>query len=438
MAASEISPYRELLRLPGAAGFCAAGIVGRMPMAMFGLGTVLLITAMTGRYGLAGLVAAAGSVCYAACAPQIARLADRHGQHRVLRPLAVFFGLDTALFVACALLHAPLWALVAAGGLAGAAMPSLGSMVRARWSALIRGDTRLIHTAFAIESVADELIFVIGPTLVTLLATEVYPAAGVIAAAGLGVTGTLLFAAQRRTQPPVTPGPAGPGPGSRSVRAARPRIPAPGLVTLAPVYLFVGQMFASIELSTVDFAQEHGHKPLAGLILGCYALGSACGGLWYGSRPWRAPLERRFALTLCITTAGVATFWALPGLAWLTVVIFVCGLTIAPTLIGGYGLVERQAPVARQTEGMAWLSSTISVGVAAGSAIAGYLIDVGGARLGYFYAAGSGLMAALICLAGLSRLRLAPPERPAQPGLGGTTPPDRAATQWADAELPER
>ena len=151
MAASGIGSYRELLRAPGATGFCAAGIVGRMPMSMFGLGTVLLITATTGRYGLAGLVAAAGSVCYAACSPQLARLADRHGQHRVLRPLAVLFGLATAVFVACAVLHAPLWALVAAGGLAGAAMPSLGSMVRARWSALIRGEAGLIHTAFAID-----------------------------------------------------------------------------------------------------------------------------------------------------------------------------------------------------------------------------------------------------------------------------------------------
>ena len=73
-------------------------------------------------------------------------------------------------------------------------------------------------------------------------------------------------------------------------------------------------MFASIDLSTVAFAQEHGHKPLAGFILGTYALGSAIGGIWYGSRTWRAPLERRFAITLCMTVAGVATFWSLPGL----------------------------------------------------------------------------------------------------------------------------
>jgi MFS family permease len=421
--------YLELLRTPGALGFSAAGFVGRMPMAMFGLGTVLLIASITGKYGLAGIVAAAGSAGYAICAPQVARLTDRIGQNRVLRPLVAVFAVSTIAFVTCAELRAPLWALLAAGGLAGASMPSLGSMVRARWSALVGSDSQLMHTAFALESVADELIFVIGPALVTVLATEVYPAAGVIVAAVLCVTGTLLLAAQRRTQPTPRPRlpraprelPGAPGPGmpgaSRAplaLRARQLRIPVPGLITLAPVYLFVGSMFVSIDLSTVDFAQQHGHKPLAGFILGTYALGSATGGLWYGSRTWRASLERRFAVTLCCTVAGVATFWAMPGLLWLTAVIFFCGLTISPTLIAGYGLVERQAPVARRTEGMAWLSSAISVGVAAGSAIAGHLIDIGGARWGYIYAAGCGLVAVVVCLLGLQRLRATCGAEPAQ------------------------
>src|SRR5271165_6355440 len=91
--------YLGLLRTPGAAQFCLAGMVGRAPMAMFGLGTILLIAASTGRYGLAGTVAAAGSVAYAACAPQVARLADRFGQHRVLRPLVAIFGASCVALV---------------------------------------------------------------------------------------------------------------------------------------------------------------------------------------------------------------------------------------------------------------------------------------------------------------------------------------------------
>jgi MFS family permease len=241
------------------------------------------------------------------------------------------------------------------------------------------------------------------------------------------VTGTLLFAAQRRTEPfaELAPrrgveGGSSPlgqtqplaGPASPPRQAGRgSRIPAPGLLTLAPVYFCLGTMFAAIDLSTVDFAQEHGHKPLAGFILGAYALGSAVGGLCYGSRTWRAPVHRRFALTLCTVAAGTATFWALPGLGVLTVVIFCSGLAISPTFIAGFSLIEQQAPAERRTEGMAWLTSAISVGVAAGSAVAGHLVDAGGARSGYVLAAGCGAAASAACLLGLHRLR---PPKPAQ------------------------
>src|SRR6266487_363741 len=301
-----VSPYLEILRLPGALAFSAAGFLARMPMSMFSLGTVLLIAATTGRYGLAGLVAAAGAVGYALGAPQIARLIDRFGQRRVLRPQVAVFGAATVAFMTLAEIGAPLAAVVVPGALAGATMPSVGSMVRARWSVLLAGTGRL-HTAFSLESVADEIIFVVGPALVTLLATAVYPAAGVGAAMVLCVTGTLLFAGQRRTQPrPRGPARAG---GSSPVprpRRARTWAAVPGLVTLVPVYWFLGAMFATIDLSTVGFAAEHGHLPLAGLVLGAYALGSAIGGLWYGTRHWRATLERRFAITLACTVAGAA------------------------------------------------------------------------------------------------------------------------------------
>jgi MFS family permease len=402
------SGYLAVLRTPGALRFCVAGAVGRMPMAMFGLGSLLLIAALTGRYGLAGVVAAAGSVGYAVSAPQLARLADRFGQHRVLRPTAAVFSAATASFVACAELRAPLWAVLVTGCLAGASMPSLGSMVRARWSALL-GSSPGLGTAYALESVVDEMIFVIGPAVATLLATEVQPAAGVVTATVLCVAGTLTLASQVGTEPAPHPArrpvPAASRGAGRAGRRAGRRLPAAALVTLAPAFGFLGSMFASIDLSTVAFAQQHGHKPLAGFLLGTYALGSATGGIWYGSRSWRVPLERRFAITLCLTVAGVATFWSLPSLQALAVVIFVSGLTISPTLIAGFSLIERQALAGRRTEGMTWLSSSVSVGVAAGSAIAGQVVDAGGARWGYVFAAGCGCLAAIVAITGLGRLR---------------------------------
>jgi MFS family permease len=385
-----------------------------MQMSMFGLGTVLLIAAGTGHYGIAGAVASAGSLGTAFCAPQLARLSDRYGQRAVLRPLAIAFGVSTASLVVAARLRAPAWALFVPATVAGAAMPSLGSMVRTRWSVLLAGSPRL-HTAFSFESVADEVVFVLGPAAVTVLATEVDPAAGVVIAALLCVAGTLWFTGQRATEPPPVR-PVRPdrsrGPASPAAGASRGGLAAPALIVLVPLYWFLGSMFVAVDLSTVAFAQHSGHKPLAGFILGTYALGSATGGLWYGSRHWRAPAERRFAVTLVGTVAGVATFWAQPDLVTLTFTIYFCGLTIAPTLITGFSLVQAQARPGRGTEALTWLSTGIGVGVAAGSSTVGFIIDAHGARWGYVFAAGCGAAGVLTCLPGLGRLR-APPDGPA-------------------------
>jgi predicted MFS family arabinose efflux permease len=402
-----LAPYAEIFAVPRAWRFSVAGVIGRMPMAMYGLGTVLLISAGTGRYGLAGSVSAAGSIGGAACAPRLARLTDQLGQHRVLVPVCVTFALSVAGLTAAVTLRAPDWTLFLCGVAGGAAMPQTGPMARARWSALLAGSPRL-HTAFSFESVADEVCFVLGPAAVTVLATQVHPAAGVGCAALCALLGSLWFASQRSTEPKAAvrerAAAGGPATGAR----ASGRRAAPGLVVLVPMYLFLGAMFVSVDLSTVAFATNLGHKPFAGLILGCIALGSAVGGLWYGSRTWRAPAWRRLAVTLPLTVGGVCTFWAMPNLWVLVPVIFLCGMTIAPTLIAGFSLLESTALPGRTTEAMAWLSTGISVGVACGSTAAGFILDALGPRWGYAFAAAAGVAAAATYLGGLRNVAAGP------------------------------
>jgi MFS family permease len=392
-----VAPYADIFSVPHAWQFSVAGLIGRMPMATFGLSTVLFISAVTGRYGIAGSVSASGAVGYALVTPQAARLADRFGQRRVVLPLTMIFAMSCVLLIVAVTLHTPDWVWFVPGVLAGATMPSLGTMVRARWSELLRGTPRL-HTAFSYESVADEMCFIIGPAAVTLLAAELFSSAGLVVSAVLCVTGCLWFASLRSTEPV----PAGP-PAVGVTRTTR--LAAPGLAVMIPVYLLLGSMFVSIDLSTVAFAQHTGHKALAGFVLGTYAFGSATGGVWYGSRRWRSPVHRRFAITLTATVTGVCTFWAQPSLLALTCVIYLCGMTIAPTLIAGFSLIEAQAPAQRRTEAMSWLSTGISIGVACGATLVGFVIDGSGPRWGYIFAACCGASAALICLAGLRHLR---------------------------------
>jgi predicted MFS family arabinose efflux permease len=329
----------------------------------------------------------------------------------VLIPLCVVFALAVTGLVLAVQLGAPDWVLFLPGILAGASMPVLGPMVRARWSALLAGSPRL-HTAFSLESVGDELCYMVGPAVVTLLATQVHPAAGVTAAAALCLTGTLWFASQRDTEPPPRPqvvlkdSPERP---RLTPEARRFSLAAPGLIVLAPVYVFLGGMFVSVDLSTVAFATSFGHKPLAGVLLACWAFGSGVGGLWYGTRNWRSPTWRRFAITLALTVAGVWTFGTVPNLITLALVQFLCGMAIAPTLIAGYSLMEEQAWPGRTTEAMTWLSTGIGVGVACGATAAGFILDAFGARWGYVFAASCGSASVLLCLAGLRRLAGPPP-----------------------------
>jgi MFS family permease len=388
------SRYLEIFRIPGARRFSAACFLGRMPMAMVGLGVILVVSAGTGKYAIAGAVSATGSLCYAFVAPQIGRLMDRFGQGRVLRPLIVAFAASSVAFILCAQLAAPLWTLFVTAAMFMSTLPSLGSVVRSRWSALL-GDSPLLHTAFSFESVADELIFVTGPALVTILATQVVPVAGIAVAAVLAVTGTLLLIVQRGTEPPAMP---------RQHRGGRALTTA-GVPVLMVVFIGLGAMFGTMDVSTVAFASEHHEKALAGLILGTYALGSATGGLWYGARRWQAPLHRRFLITLAGMVLGVAPLWALPSVPVLFGVIFFSGLSIAPTLIGGFSLIERKVPRRLLTEGMTLLSTAIGVGLAVGPPVAGRLIDAHGAHWGYVFALACGTAALTAGLIGARRLR---------------------------------
>jgi MFS family permease len=160
-AAPGLVRFRNTLRTPGALAFAIPGVIGRMPMAMLSLSVVLLLTSVTGSYGIAGAVSASGALLYAIVTPRVARLADRHGQARVLRPQVTVFAAAIAALALCAATRAPVWAPAVAGALSRAAMPSLGPVVRSRWSSLLAGTT-LLDAAFSLEGIADELIFIAG------------------------------------------------------------------------------------------------------------------------------------------------------------------------------------------------------------------------------------------------------------------------------------
>jgi hypothetical protein len=365
--------------------FAVPGIIGRMPMGMLSIAQVMLIVSVNGRYGVAGVVSAAGAVLFAAVTPRIARLADRYGQALVLRPLGVVFAVTSAAFVGCAVAHAPDWMLVLSGSLSRASMPSLGPMVRSRWSELLRGSDAL-DSAFSLEGIADEVIFIAAPVLVVALATEVQPISGMIVTVGLGVAGVAGLTRHRRSEQAVR------AVETRSGRVLR----SSALRVLIGVHICLGALFAAVDLATIAFAQEHGASGLAGPLLALYGLGSAIAGVWYGARRWRVSHRARLRVALVATGLGVGPLAVMPGIAAMAAGIFVAGLGISATLVSSYSIAERVVAADQRTEGMSWLTTAASTGTAIGASIAGRLVDAQGASAGYLFALAAGVAAIAI------------------------------------------
>lgn len=370
-----LTPYRRVLAVPGALAFSSAGVVARLPISMVSLGIVLLVSARTGSYALAGGVAAAYLVGNAGFAVVQGRLADRLGQSRVLPRTIVVFTTSLGLMMVAveAGWSAPVPHLLAA--LAGASLPQIGSCVRARWSHAVP-DKRSLQTAFALEAVADEAVFMLGPVLVTVLATSLDPLAGLGTAVAAGLLGTLALAAQRGTEPPAHRHHAEHGP--------RPSMGWRVLGPLVVVGAMLGVLFGGSEVATVALAEELGTRAASGPVLAVFAFGSLLAGLVTGTIHWRAGSDTRFRVAMAALALAVVPLPFLDDLATLAVVLFVAGFAVSPTLIAGVAWIEETVPARRLTEGISVFTTGMYVGLAPGAAVVGSVVDRHGASASFW------------------------------------------------------
>jgi MFS family permease len=376
--------YRTILEIPGAWRFSAAGFVARLPISMLGLGIVLHVADRTGSYGLAGTVSAAQVVAGAVVSPFGARLADRFGQARVVPLMALAFALGTVLTILAVESDQPTPLPHAAAMLAGATMPQIGSNVRARWRYVIR-DRRQLDTAFALEAVVDEMIFVVGPVLVTVLATQVSPVVALLTTAGLCVVGSFWLGSQRATQPAVG--------GAEHGERVREPLGWRLLTPLVIVMVGLGGLFGGAEVVSVAFAEAEGSAAAAGWLLAAMAAGSLIAGLVTGAVTLRQRPAARVRWGATALAASVAPLPFLPSLSLVAAMLFLAGLAIAPTLVAAVSMVEQTVPSARLTEGIAWVTAGIVSGVAPGSAVAGAVVDATSASTAYGVLFGFGVLA---------------------------------------------
>ncbi len=388
-------PYSAVLRTPGARAFSVTGLVARLPMSMFGLAIVLAITGSGGTYTQAGFAAGTALVGQAVGSPVQARIADRIGQRRMLLPLLTAHGLALGALIwvidDASAGRLPYALLVACSALAGVTLPQIGALVRARWARLYTATPRL-HTAYAWESVLDVVVFVVGPILVVALATGIHALAGLVAVLVLGLGGGVVFAGLRSTEPPVRRigGP-----------AKRERLPVATLSWIVAAFVFMGAIFGSVEVTTVAFTEALGARSMSGPVLAVFAGGSLVAGLVAGALHWKSNPRRRFLVGQAALGVAVLPLSFVGNIPLLFVAVFIAGFAISPTLITGFSMVEAEVPASRLTEGLAWVSTALSVGVAAGAAVVGPVIDGVGPSEAYLVAFGCGMLATLACLVGV-------------------------------------
>jgi MFS family permease len=383
-----LTTYRRVFRQRGALAFSLTGLVARLPISMMTLGIVLLVSTLRGSYAVAGQVSAAYIIGNAVVAIPHGRLADRFGQRPVLLVDAVVFAIGTGMLVRSEVAGWPtpwphVWAV-----LTGVAMPQVGSMVRARWAHLLEdpGDRQ---TAFSVEAVVDEAVFVAGPALVTFLSTLSAPESGLLAALVFGTLGPIALGLQSRTEPPAHPG---------GVGRAEDRLPWRSLLPMTLGATSLGALFGAMEVATVAFAGDVGHKALSGVALAAMSFGSLLAGLLTGARTWQTPLVVRFRAGTALLAAGFVVLPFLTSLWTLTLMMFLAGFAIAPTLIACIALLEEVAPRSRLTEAMAFLQTGISAGIAPGAWYAGVVADRSGGAGAFWVCVAAGVLAAVAAL----------------------------------------
>jgi MFS family permease len=403
--AASLSAYRAALTAPGAAAPALFSAVGRLPVAMYALATLLYVQGATGSFAAAGLVSAGSLVGVAVGSVSQGRLVDRLGPTRPLLAAAVLFAGAAAALIVAVERAAPLALMVGAAAVAGAVQPALPGSSRALWGRLVPPG-RLRVVAYNYEAISMEVFFILGPALAALLAAAPWPGLGLVVAAIATVVGTTGFAL------------------TSAVRAARPVarsgsvglvgvLALPGVLTVALAGLGFGLVVGGVEVGVPAVAAEAGSRILGGILISAWSVVSVLAGLLYALRPWPRPLHLRLPVLLGAFGALVAAMAAAgSSLVGLTVVMLVAGVTITPQITSQSLALEIATPAGTATEAFGWVITAITLGVAAGQSLTGWLVEQSGPSAAFLAGGLAGVLLAVVLWARRNTLVAAPQPAP--------------------------
>jgi MFS family permease len=372
-----LNKYRQAFAGNAAWRFSTAGFIARLPVSMVGIGILMYVEAERGSYAIAGAVSGSISIASAIGGPLSSRLVDKLGQHRVL-PIQIF------LIVLCSMalvvlipsdVPAPYLFIFSIGS--GLAYPSIGALVRSRWTALLVSGPILL-TAFSIESMIDELIFIVGPTIAATTSVKIHPAAPQIIAMFLLAGGGLWLASMRSTEPPIN---------KHQGKHGKPVIFQNGLIYMWGVHIAIGMFFGAVETSIIAFTKLAGQPIYGGIVMAVWAFGSLIGGFVYGGLHFKSPLHKQLIVVSLLLVPATAAMVFINSISMLALLSIAAGIGISPLLIASAAITQRRSPVGRTTEAIASMYAGIGLGFAFAAAMAGWLIDNRGTN--YSFALGA-------------------------------------------------
>jgi len=371
--------YLNLFKIPGTLKFCSAAFLGRLPAGMIGLSVILAISLLRGSYTLAGIVAAFVMISMALAAPFSGRLVDRYGQRRILIPLAIINFIGTLALIYCIHSQASLGLLCLASIFTGASRLSTGTMARTRWTYIVQSlnaqiRSQTLQTAYAFESIVDELVFITAPIIATFLCTMIHPLAGLFFCLLSYVIGALSLAAQKLTEPPITL--------VQKQKGSIFTIPELRIIFLAT--LFIGISAGAIEVIVVARANFYHMRYFIGILMAILSLSSMLSGFWYGAQEFHKSIQERWKICLGCLFLALIPFCLATNFTLLLISMFCAGLAIAPTTISGQVFAEKKLPTGLLNEGLSVIVTAMIFGMAIGSFGAGFLIDKFGPYLSGF------------------------------------------------------
>ncbi|MFF6950166.1 MFS transporter [Streptomyces iakyrus] len=404
--------YLEILRARHAARLLVGTLVGRLPCATAPIAIVLFVRAEGGTYTLAGALAAVYGVANAVGQPVLGRIVDLHGQPRVQLPAAVLSGLAMAVFAFSGIGSLPLAYSAVAG--AGLFTPPLEGGLRALWPSVLRKEGQ-VHTAYAMDAVAQEVMFTVGPLLVTLCVSLWSAQAALLVLNVVGVLGALSVVV---SEP------------SRAWRSA-PReahwlgaLRSPGLLALLAAFLFIGVALGSITVASVPYADDHGGDAVYGWLMAALGFGALVGGTVYGARQWAGEPARRLRVLVALLVVCYLPLMLMPDAVPMVALTALAGVFLAPAIACAFVLVDRHAPRGTVTEAFSWLVTTFTVGHSVGTGVAGPVVETGGALWGFAVPAVAGGVSLLV-LTATGRV-VAAPGQGAVVAAGSENDPNRA------------